>query len=89
MGMEMNGRNFCTGNSCHIYIVYFSIKDRIEKGEISIIYCPTHLMLEDYFKKPLQGELFMKFRDIIIRRVSPYTLLEDKCSYSSNGCVGK
>ena len=45
-------------------------------------------MEEDYFTKSPHGELFNKFCDIIMRRVSPYTLLEEIVSYSSNKRVG-
>ena len=64
--MERNGRNSCTGNSRHIDIRYFFVKDRIDKGELSVKYCPTYLMIADYFTKPLQGRLFNLFRDVIM-----------------------
>ena len=64
--MENNGRNSCTGNSRHINIRYFFVKDRVDKGELVIQYCPTLDMLADYFTKPLQGSLFRKFREIIM-----------------------
>ena len=64
--MAKNGRNSCTGNSRHIHIRYFFVKDRVDKGELSIQYCPTHHMLADYFTKPLQGSLFHKFRNVIM-----------------------
>jgi len=66
MLMLKNGRNSCTGNSRHIDIRYFFVKDRIDKGEIRIEYCPSLDMLADYFSKPLQGYLFKKFRDVIM-----------------------
>ncbi len=47
-------------------IRYFFVKDRVDKGEITVEYCPTHAMLADYFTKPLQGALFRKFRDVIM-----------------------
>ena len=53
--MESNGRNSCTGNSRHINVRYFFIKDRIDKGEMKVEYLPTDLMLADYFTKPLNG----------------------------------
>ena len=46
-------------------------------------------MLADYFTKPLQGALFHQFRDIIMGRVSPFTLLEDTFSYTIKERVGK
>ena len=58
-------------------------KDWLYKGEIRIMYCPTHLMLADYFAKPLQGSLLHNFRDIITERVITYTILKEIASYSS------
>ena len=60
--MEKNGPNSCTGNYRHIHIIYFFVKDRIDKVEMRVEYCPTHLMLADFFTKPLMGELFRKLR---------------------------
>ena len=50
-----NERNSCTGNSRHIH---FFVKDHIDKEEIRVEYCPTSIMLADFFTKPLQGTLF-------------------------------
>ena len=86
--MEINERNSCTGKFRHIDIRYFFIKDPPKKRELSIMNYPTHLMLADSFTKPLQGDQFHKFRDIIMGRVSPYILLKDIYSYSSNKRVG-
>ena len=66
MLLERNGRNSCTGNSRHINIRYFFIKDRIDKGEVRVEYLPMHLMLSDYYAKPLQGKLFHDFREYIM-----------------------
>ena len=38
--MEKNGRNSCTGNSRHINIRYFFVKDRIDNGEV-VKACPA------------------------------------------------
>ena len=64
--MEVNGRTSCTGNSRHINIRYFFVKDRVDSGEVKIVYCPIGRMLADYFTKPLQGNLFKKFRAVIM-----------------------
>ena len=66
MYMLKNGRNSCTGNSRHIDIRYFFVKDRIDKGELRVEYCPSSIMLADFFTKPLQGHLFKKFRGVIM-----------------------
>ena len=75
--MLKNGRNSCTGNSRHIDVRYFWVKDRIDKGELTVEYCPTHLMLADYFTKPLQGSQFRKFRDIIMGYKPISTLFDE------------
>ena len=72
--MEKNGQNSCTGNSRHIHIRYFFVKDIIDKGEMKVENCPTHLMLADFFTKPLMGELLRKLRDVIMRYTSTFDL---------------
>jgi hypothetical protein len=42
------------------------MKDRVQTGEISIRHCPTAEMLADFLTKPLQGNLFRKFRDVLL-----------------------
>ena len=42
------------------------MKDRVDKGEVRIEYCPTEYMLADYFTKPLQGKVFRVFHRVII-----------------------
>ena len=64
--MEVNGRNSCTGNSRHINIRYFWVKVRVDNKELRVEYMPTHLMLADYFTKPLQGEQFKIMRSYIM-----------------------
>jgi hypothetical protein len=66
MRMERNGRSSAGQKSRNINIRYFFIKDRIAKGEINLVHCPTGIMVADVFTKPLQGHLFAKFRDIIM-----------------------
>jgi hypothetical protein len=66
MKMEKNGRQSTGQRSRHINIRYFFIKDRVKNGEINLIHCPTAIMIADYFTKPLQGALFVKFRNLII-----------------------
>ena len=48
-----------------------------------------HIILSYYFTKPLQGELFHNFRDIIMVRVSPFTIPQYTFSYTSRELVGK
>ena len=74
MRMEKNGRNSCTGNSRHVNIRYFFVQDRIAKGEMRVEYCPTLLMLADYFTKPLNGKRFRELRSVIMGHKSIYDL---------------
>ena len=75
--IEENGRNSCTGNSRYIDIRYFFSKDRVYKKEISIKYCPTTKILVNFFTKPLQGDLFWFFRNILIGYVSIEEIIND------------
>ena len=67
MLLEKNGQLSSGKNTKHIHARYFFITDKIQSGEISVIYCPTGEMLADFFTKPpIQGEKFTRFRDIIL-----------------------
>ena len=74
--MQKNGRGSCTGNSRHINIKHFFVKDRIDKKEVEVQFCPTHLMIADYFTKPLQGKAFKLFRDLIMGYTPISTILD-------------
>ena len=66
MLLEQNGILPSSKRTKHINVRYYFIKDCIDKNEIHVIYCPTELMIADYFTKPLQGSKFIKFRNIIM-----------------------
>ena len=44
----------------------FFVKDRIDKGEFKVMYCPKRLMLADYLPIPLVVELFKEIRNMIM-----------------------
>ena len=80
--MEKNGRNSCTGNSRHVNIRFFFVKDLVDKKEIEIVYCPTETMLADFFTKPLQEKLFHMHRAVImgwnsVESLKPKIVLEE------------
>ena len=50
----------------YINIRFFLVTDRVKSGDITIEYCPTEMMLADFFTKPLQRAVFHKFRDVIM-----------------------
>ena len=76
MKMSTNGRTSCTGNSRHINVRYFFVVDKVKQKEIEIKYCPTELMIADYFTKPLQGKLFHTLRSIIMGSDSIFELMQ-------------
>ena len=63
--MDNNGRNYCTGNLRHINIRFF-VKNIVDKWEVKIEYCPTQIMLADYFTKPLKRTVFKILSDVIM-----------------------
>ena len=72
--LENNGIVYSSKRTRHINIHYFFITDRIKKGELRVQFCPTDEMKPDFFTKPLQGELFWKFRDWLINIQYDYPL---------------
>jgi len=66
MLLEKNGKASSSKRTKHINIRYFFITDRVNKGEVSLLWCPTGDMIGDFMTKPLQGALFRKFRDQIM-----------------------
>ena len=52
--MENIGRASFTGYSKYINIRNFFVKDRVDKRVIEVKYYTNHLMIADYFIKPLQ-----------------------------------
>ena len=67
--LEQNGRRSAGERTRALNIRYFMITDHINKGELSVKYCPTDIMLGDYFTKPLQGTKFEEFRRQIMGKV--------------------
>jgi hypothetical protein len=64
--LEKNGKMSSSNRTKHVNIRYYFIKDRINKCELSVKHCPTGEMTADFFTKPLQGKLFIKFRKAIM-----------------------
>ena len=59
--MAKNGRYSCTVNSRNINIRHLFVKAKVEKEEIEVKYYPTHLIIDEYFTKPLHGKIFNFF----------------------------
>ena len=64
--LETNGKKSSSKRTRALNIRYFFLTDQIEKGNVTVEYCPTLEMIADYMTKPLQGKLFEKFRKEIM-----------------------
>jgi hypothetical protein len=64
--LEKNGKASSSKRTKHVNIRYFFITDRVDKGDVSLVWCPTGDMIGDFMTKSLQGALFWKFRDQIM-----------------------
>ena len=64
--LEKNSTRSSSKWTKHLNCRYYFITDRISAGDLSVEYCPTGEMVGDFFTKPLQGELFLKFRHLIM-----------------------
>ena len=56
--LENNGKLSLTKCICAIDIRYFFLTDQIQKGNLSVEYCPTKLMIGNYMTK-LHHETFV------------------------------
>jgi hypothetical protein len=64
--LEKNGRKSAGKRSRAINIRYYFVTDHVDKGNVTIEYCPTDEMIADFMTKPLQGEKFRTFRSAIL-----------------------
>jgi hypothetical protein len=55
-----------SGRTRHVNIRYFFVKDKIESQEVRVEYKPTEDMVADFMTKPLQGQQFIKLRNMIL-----------------------
>jgi hypothetical protein len=65
MALAMNGRSN-SDRTRHIKLRYFFIKQYLDSGEFVLLHCPTDLMIADILTKPLQGEAFLRLRDLLL-----------------------
>ena len=89
MKILKNGKASSGQKTKHIDARYFFSKDRCETEGIEIKYCPTEIMIADFFTKPLQGNLFKKLRDVVLGYVHVRTLFHEHEKSSSQERVSK
>ena len=64
--LETNGRASSSKRTKHINIRYYYVADRVAKGDLRVVWCPTDKMIADFLTKPLQGKAFVEFRDLLM-----------------------
>ena len=64
--LEEKGMASVGKRSRHINVRYFFIRDLVDRGLVEIKYCPTEGMVADFLTKPLQGSLFLRFKNRIL-----------------------
>ena len=69
MLLETNGRASSSKRTRHIEIRYYYVANRVAKGDLRVVWCPTDEMIADFLTKPLQGKAFVKFWDLLMGAV--------------------
>ena len=64
--LEVNGKRSSSKRTRALNIRYFFLTDQVEKGNLTIQYCPTDKMIGDFMSKPLQGSKFLAFKKQIM-----------------------
>jgi hypothetical protein len=64
--LETNGKKSSGKRTRALNIRYFFLTDQVEKGNVTIVYCPTDDMVGDFHTKPLQDEKARKFQNAIL-----------------------
>ena len=86
--MLLNGKTSCTLNSRHVAIKYFWSTDWIKAGKnINVPHCAMERMVADYMSKPVQGKLFVTFRNMIMVGCSHMSSLFDPFSETEERVV--
>ena len=67
---EKNGKALSGKRTKHINMRYFFIKNKISKGQVKVVWCPTGDMTADFYTKPLKSAMFCNVRDKIMGVVS-------------------
>lgn len=62
--LEKNGKLSSGKRTKHINTRFFFVTDRIEKGDLTVEWCPTEDMTGDFWTKPVQGAQFRRLRDL-------------------------
>jgi len=53
--LEKNGRKSSSKCTKHIEVRYYYVADRIAKGDLTVVWCPTDKIIADFFDKTSPG----------------------------------
>ena len=70
--LEKNGKSSSSKRTKHIKVEYFFTKDKIDKGDVDLKYCPRERMWSDVLTMPRQGEKFRKIRSMLMNCTKLY-----------------
>ena len=70
--LKKSGKASSSKRTKHIKVRYFFAKDKIEKGEVEVKYCPTEKMWSGILTKPLQEEKLSKMRSMLMNCPKDY-----------------
>ena len=80
MKLEMNGKASSSKRTRHFNIRLFYVKNLVERGEVSIRYCPTEDMIADYMTKPTVGKKFQMLRDYVMNLTGKdHRIVQQEC----------
>ena len=80
MKLEINGKASSTKRTRHYNIRLFYVKNLVERGEVSIRYCPTEDMIADYMTKPTVGKKFQMLRDYVMNLTGKdHRIVQQEC----------
>ena len=67
--LEKNGWVPSSKSTKYIQVQYYYVGDLVAKGDLTVVWCPTNKMIADFLTKPLQGRMFIQFRDVLMGAV--------------------
>jgi hypothetical protein len=80
MKLEINGKASSTKRTRHFNIRLFYVKNLVERGEVSIRYCPTEDMIADFMTKPTVGKKFQTLRDFVMNLTGKdHRIVQQEC----------
>jgi hypothetical protein len=81
--LETNGRASSSKRTKRIKVKYHLIKDKVNRGEITIEHCPAEQMWTDINTKPKQGAVFRAFRGYVMGIPDDYNdaIFANRCNF--------